>query len=175
LPTSASARGEYNLLARDGFECVLDELLNDDGGLKGVGLVAHSPLGRKGSRLSGRAGSGKIQIRSGGSESERVITKLERQRGGSNSDAGRLVDAYEEVAGQFGMSLGELAMGFVRSRWFVTSVSVRGADCDELSSALASLYDAEVTADVLGELEAAALRLTLDEERVGRRRWSQEL
>ena len=107
-----------------------------------------------------------------------MITKLERQRGGSETgspDAGRLVDAYEEVAGQFGMSLGELAMGFVRSRWFVTSVSVRGADCDELSSALASLYDAEVTADVLGELEAAALRLTLDEERVGRRRWSQEL
>ena len=178
LPTSASARGEYNLLVRDGFDCVLDELLNDDGGLKGVGLVAHSPLGRKGSRLSGRAGSGKIQIRSGGSESERMITKLERQRGGSETgspDAGRLVDAYEEVAGQFGMSLGELAMGFVRSRWFVTSVSVRGADCDELSSALASLYNAEVTADVLGELEAAALRLTLDEERVGRRRWSQEL
>ena len=87
-----------------------------------------------------------------------------------------LVDAYEEVAGQFGMCLGDLALGFVRSRWFVTSVCVRARTADALGTTLAQLYDAEVTEEALAEVErVAGSGGVVEEVDRGRRRWSQEL
>lgn len=174
-----SARGEYNLLARDGFECCTEGEDAYADALRGVGLVAHSPLANGALRGSRTAAAHK-------SHADAATAKARRWRGersGGGNEAGHesvraLVDAYEEVAGQFGMGLGDLALGFVRSRWFVTSVCVRANTADALGATLAQLYDAEVTEEALGEVERVAREVEwggVEEVDRGRRRWSQEL
>ena len=172
-----SARGEYNLLARDGFECCMegeDAKLADV--LRGVGLVAHSPLANGALRGSFTA------VRKSRVESAKASRWRGERSGGGNevvhdeSDRARLVDAFEEVAGQFGMGLGDLALGFVRTRWFVTSVCVRGQTADALGSTFAQLYDVEMTEEAVGEVERVARsERVVEEVDRGRRRWSREL
>ena len=155
-----SARGEYNLLARDGFECCVDG--GEDAcadALRGVGLVAHSPLAN--GALLGRGAAAR---------------KSRGKRGGDDESVRALVDAYEDVAGMFGMDLVDLALGFVRTRWFVTSVCVRAQTADALGTTLAQLYDAEVTGEALDEVERVArLERVVEDVDRGRRRWSREL
>ena len=166
-----SARGEYNLLARDGFECVWVE--GEDAyadALRNVGLVAHSPL------ANGALRSRRTAVHK--SHADATTAKMIQTRGerGGDESVWALVDAYEEVAGQFGMCLGDLALGFVRSRWFVTSVCVRARTADALGTTLAQLYDIEVTEEALDEVERVArLGRVVEEVDRGRRRWSQEL
>lgn len=167
-----SARGEYNLLARDGFECVCEGEGEDAyaDALRNVGLVAHSPLANGALRSRGTAVHK--------SHADATTAKMIQTRGerGGDESVWALVDAYEEVAGMFGMGLGDLALGFVRSRWFVTSVCVRARSADALGKTLAQLYDAEVTEEALVEVERVArLGGVVEEVDRGRRRWSQEL
>jgi len=166
-----SARGEYNLLARDGFECVCVE--GEDAyadALRNVGLVAHSPL------ADGALRSRRTAVHK--SHADATTAKMIQTRGerGGDESVWALVDAYEEVAGMFGMCLGDLALGFVRSRWFVTSVCVRARTADALGTTLAQLYDIEVTEEALAEVERVARTgRVVEEVDRGRRRWSQEL
>jgi len=175
-----SARGEYNLLARDGFECCMEGEDAYADALRGVGLVAHSPLAN-GALASGSRTA--VQHKSHADDATAKATRSRGERSGGGNEAGhesvraaRLVDAYEEVAGQFGMGLGDLALGFVRSRWFVTSVCVRAKTADALGATLAQLYDVEVTEEALREVERVAhSEWVVEEVDRGRRRWSQEL
>ena len=166
-----SARGEYNLLARDGFECVWVE--GEDAyadALRNVGLVAHSPL------ANGALRSRRTAVHK--SHADATTAKMIQTRGerGGDESVWALVDASEEVAGPFGLCLGDLALGFVRSRWFVTSVCVRARTSDALGTTLAQLYDIEVTEEALAEVERVArLGRVAEEVDRGRRRWSQEL
>ena len=167
-----SARGEYNLLARDGFECVWVE--GEDAyadALRNVGLVAHSPL------ANGALRSRRTAVHKSHADATTAkMIQTRGERGARDESVWALVDAYEEVAGQFGMCLGDLALGFVRSRWFVTSVCVRARTADALGTTLAQLYDAEVTEEALAEVErVAGSGGVVEEVDRGRRRWSQEL
>ena len=130
-----------------------------NGAKRGVGLVAHSPLAN--GALLGRGAAAR---------------KSRGKRGGDDESVRALVDAYEDVAGMFGMDLVDLALGFVRTRWFVTSVCVRAQTADALGTTLAQLYDAEVTGEALDEVERVArLERVVEDVDRGRRRWSQEL
>lgn len=138
LPRVASVQNAYSLVNRT-FEVALGEVCFRER----VGLLAYSPLAfghLTGKYLSGAGVTGRVTLFPGF---------------GQRYDKPGLqpaVRAYGELAREAGLSLTQLALAFVRSRWFVTSTIVGASSVAQLEEDLAA-WTAPVSAEVLARAD----------------------
>ncbi|KAG0486687.1 hypothetical protein HPP92_008782 [Vanilla planifolia] len=124
LPKIISIQNSYSLLSRCRFEVDLVEVCHHNN--YNVGLLAYSPLG--GGNLSGKyldldseaAKKGRLNLFPG---------YMERYR---NSLSQEVTKLYSELAKKHGLTLVQLALGFVRDRPFVTSSIIGATSLDQL-------------------------------------------
>lgn len=123
LPRICSIQNSYSLIVRNGFETDLAETCSKRN--CNVGLLAYSPLA--GGSLTGKYNAGDVE----GARLSLFPGYMARFR---NSIALDAIREYCEVASKHGMSPTELALGFVRSRWFVTSTIIGATTMDQLKA-----------------------------------------
>lgn len=145
LPRIASTQNAYNLLTRT-FETTLAEVCHREQ----VGLLAYSPLAfghLTGKYLADPTASGRIT--SWPSFGQRY----------SKVNVQPATTAYAELARRHGLTPTQLALGFVRSRWFVASTIIGASSLDQLKETLAATQT-PISAELLGEIDAIHLRYT---------------
>jgi aryl-alcohol dehydrogenase (NADP+) len=140
VPGPVTVQNGFNLVSR-GAEYELAETLYREH----VSLLAYSPLG--GGMLTGKYLDGAHPAGARFTEytnfTARFGTPLAREA----------VDAYAALARQRGMSLAELALGYVRSRWFVAATIVGVTSIDQLEANVAAART-ELDAETLAGLAA---------------------
>ena len=145
LPRIASTQNAYNLLNRL-FETSLTEVCHREK----VGLLAYSPLAfghLTGKYLTDPAAPGRLnQWPSFGMR----YTK---------PNVAPATVAYTELARRHGLTPTQLALGFVRSRWFVASTIIGASSLDQLKETL-SATQTPISAELLGEIDEIHLRYT---------------
>ena len=139
LPKILSIQNAYNLLNRS-FEIALAETCF----YEKVSLLAYSPLGF--GFLSGKY----INQRPAGTR----ITLFEKfgQRY-LKPNVNEAVAAYASIAQRHNLTPVQMALAFVRSRWFVTSTIIGATSLEQLKENLSSL-DIVLNSDILNEIEA---------------------
>lgn len=145
LPRIVSTQNAYHLLNRT-FESGLAEVCHREK----VGLLAYSPLAfghLTGKYLANPAAPGRLtQWPSFGQR----YTK---------PNVAPATQAYAELARQNGLTLTQLALGFVRSRWFVASTIIGASSLEQLRETLPATQT-PLSPDVLAEIDAIHLRYT---------------
>ena len=140
VPGPVTVQNGFNLVSR-GAEYELAETLYRER----VSLLAYSPLG--GGMLTGKYLGGARPAGARFTEysnfTARFGTPLAREA----------VDAYAALARQRGISLAELALGYVRSRWFVATMIVAATNVDQLEADVAAART-ELDAETLSGLAA---------------------
>ncbi len=125
LPHIVSTQNAYNLLNRS-FETSLSEVCHREN----VGLLAYSPLAfghLSGKYLSNPNAAGRLtQWPSFGARY-------------AKPNVAPALTAYAELARQNGLTLTQLALGFVRSRWFVSSTIIGASSFTQLQETLAAM------------------------------------
>jgi len=145
LPRIVSTQNAYNLLTRT-FEATLAEVCYREQ----VGLLAYSPLAfghLTGKYLADPAAPGRIT--KWPSFGQRY-TKVNVQPATA---------AYVELARRHGLTPAQLALGFVRSRWFVASTIIGASSLDQPKETLAATQT-PIPAELLDEIDAIHLRYT---------------
>lgn len=145
LPRIASTQNAYNLLNRT-FETGLAEVCHREQ----VALLAYSPLAfghLTGKYLADPRAVGRLTLWE--SFGQRY-TKPNVQPA---------VAAYAELARRHGLSPVQLALGFVRSRWFVASTIVGASSLTQLKETLPATLT-PLSAEVLAGIDATHLRYT---------------
>ena len=145
LPRIVSTQNAYNLLNRT-FETSLAEVCYREQ----VGLLAYSPLGfghLTGKYLKDPAAAGRIT---------RWPSFGARY---AKDGVAPAVAAYVELAARHGLTPTQLALAFVRSRWFVSSTIVGASSLEQLKETLAAT-EARLSPEVLAEIDAIHLRFT---------------
>lgn len=136
-PRAASLQNAYSLVNRT-FEINLAEVgLRED-----VGLLAYSPLAQ--GYLTGKYRDGALPEGS----RKKLFDRLQRYE---TPGAAAAFDAYVELAGEIGWSPVELALKFVATRPFVTSVIIGATSLDQLEENLAAFdrpWEAEIEARI---------------------------
>ena len=74
-------------------------------------------------------------------------------------DAKPAVTAYAALARRPGLTLAQLALGFARSRWFVSSTIIGASSLTQLKETLPATRT-PISAELLGEIDAIHLRYT---------------
>lgn len=143
LAKVVSIQNAYNLTNRI-FEIHLSEACR----FNNIGFLAYSPLGfglLSGKYLKGIPENSRLALFQGFGQ---------RYDKGNMSEA---VEAYVEVARKYGLSPAQMALAFVRSRWFVTSTIIGATTLEQLQENLGSL---NVTLDkgVFAAIEAVHTR-----------------
>ena len=69
------------------------------------------------------------------------------------------VAAYAELAEKYDMTLTQLALGFVRSRWFVASTIIGASSLAQLQETLPATLT-PISDELLNEIDAIHLRYT---------------
>jgi aryl-alcohol dehydrogenase-like predicted oxidoreductase len=69
------------------------------------------------------------------------------------------VAAYAELAAKHGLTPTQLALGFVRSRWFVSSTIIGASSLAQLKETLPATQT-PISAELLREIDAIHLRYT---------------
>jgi len=145
LPRIVSTQNAYHLLNRT-FESSLTEVCHRER----VGLLAYSPLAfghLTGKYLADPAAPGRLtQWPSFGQR----YTK---------PNVAPATQAYAELARQYGLTLTQLALGFVRSRWFVASTIIGASSLEQLQETLPATQT-PLSAEILAEVDAIHLRYT---------------
>ena len=145
LPRIVSTQNAYHLLNRT-FESSLAEVCHRER----VGLLAYSPLAfghLTGKYLADPAAPGRLtQWPSFGQR----YTK---------PNVAPATQAYAELARQYGLTLTQLALGFVRSRWFVASTIIGASSLEQLQETLPATQT-PLSAEILAEVDAIHLRYT---------------
>lgn len=145
LPRIVSTQNAYHLLNRT-FESGLAEVCHREK----VGLLAYSPLAfghLTGKYLSDPAAPGRLtQWPSFGQR----YTK---------PNVAPATQAYAELARQNGLTPTQLALGFVRSRWFVASTIIGASSLAQLEETLPATQT-PLSAEILAEIDAIHLRYT---------------
>jgi aryl-alcohol dehydrogenase-like predicted oxidoreductase len=145
LPNIVSTQNAYNLLNRS-FESGLAEVCHRET----VGLLAYSPLAfghLTGKYLNDPAAAGRL-------------TKWPSfgQRY-TKANVVPAVAAYAELAEKYDMTLTQLALGFVRSRWFVASTIIGASSLGQLQETLPATLT-PISDELLNEIDAIHLRYT---------------
>lgn len=141
-PRAASLQNAYSLVNRT-FEVNLAEVsLRED-----VGLLAYSPLAQ--GYLTGKYRDG---ARPKGSRKQ-LFDRLQRYE---TPGAEAAFDAYVDLAGEIGWSPVELALKFVATRPFVTSVIIGATSLEQLEENLAA-FDRPWEADIEARVDAIHL------------------
>lgn len=145
LPHIVSTQNAYSLLNRT-FETSLTEVCHREE----VGLLAYSPLAfghLTGKYLNDPSAPGRLtQWPTFGQRYTKV-------------NVAPAVTAYAELAQKRGLTLTKLALGFVRSRWFVASTIIGASSLAQLHETLPATLT-PLTDDVLAEIDAIHLRYT---------------
>ncbi len=144
LPKVVSIQNAYSLLNRT-FEMGLAEVCRHEQ----VSLLAYSPLAfgvLTGKYLGGAKppGSRLVLFESFG----------QRYRKPNVEEA---VTAYVQIARRHGLTPAQLALAFVRSRWFVTSTIIGATNLAQLKENLSCL-EVELSPEILVEIEAVHQR-----------------
>jgi len=145
LPRIVSTQNAYSLLNRT-FETGLAEVCHREQ----VGLLAYSPLAfghLTGKYLANPKAAGRLnQWPNFGQRYTKPNVVPATQ-------------AYAELAVRHGLTPLQLALGFVRSRWFVASTIIGASSLKQLQEALPALQT-PMTNDLLREIDAIHLRYT---------------
>lgn len=145
LPRIVSTQNSYHLLNRT-FETGLAEVCHREQ----VGLLAYSPLAfghLTGKYLANPAAPGRLtQWPSFGQR----YTK---------PNVAPALNAYAELAQRHDLSLTQLALGFVRSRWFVASTIIGASSLSQLQETLPATQT-PISAELLAEIDEIHLRYT---------------
>lgn len=145
LPRIVSTQNAYNLLNRT-FETGLAEVCHREA----VGLLVYSPLAfghLTGKYLADPAAPGRL-----------TQWPAFGQRY-NKPNVAPAVAAYIELAARHGLTPLQLALGFVRSRWFVASTIIGCSTLAQLRETLPATLT-PLSAEVLGEIEAIHQRYT---------------
>ncbi|MCB4358994.1 aldo/keto reductase [Quatrionicoccus australiensis] len=145
LPHIVATQNAYHLMNRV-FETGLTEVCHREQ----VGLLAYSPLAfghLSGKYLDNPAASGRLtQWPAFGQR----YTK---------PNVIPAVTAYAELAHRHGLTPTQLALGFVRSRWFVASTIIGASSLEQLKETLPATQT-PISAELLAEIDAIHLRYT---------------
>jgi aryl-alcohol dehydrogenase-like predicted oxidoreductase len=137
LPKVVSIQNAFSLSNRT-FHINLAETCR----FKNVGLMAYSPLGfglLTGKYLNGIPENSRLALFAGFGQ---------RYDKTNLNDA---VKAYVEIAGKHGISPAQMALAYVRSRWFVTSTIIGATSLEQLEENIGSLevnLDKEIVAEI---------------------------
>ncbi len=140
LPRIVSLQNAYNLLNRV-FEYGLAEVCRHEQ----VGLLAYSPLAF--GHLTGKYCQAETDPNA---RLNQFQTFGHRYR---KPNVKAATSGYLEIAKQHGLSPAQLALAYVRSRWFVTSTIIGATSLTQLQENLASL-SIQITSDLESEIEA---------------------
>ncbi|MBC6476837.1 MAG: NADP(H)-dependent aldo-keto reductase [Hormoscilla sp. GM7CHS1pb] len=143
LPKVVSIQNAFNLTNRQ-FQIHLAEACR----FNNVGLLAYSPLAfglLTGKYLNGIPENSRLALFPGFGQ------RYEKQ------NVTEAVHCYVEIARQHGISPAQLALAFVRSRWFVTSTIIGATTMAQLKENISSI-DVKLDPDLLTELDAVHIR-----------------
>ena len=141
-PRVASIQNAYSLVNRT-FEVNLAEVaMRED-----VGLLAYSPLAQ--GYLTGKYRDGALPEGS----RKKLFDRLQRYE---TPGADAAIDAYVDLAGEIGWSPAELALKFVATRPFVTSVIIGATSLEQLDQDLAA-FDRPWTDEIEAKVDAIHL------------------
>lgn len=149
LPKIVSIQNAYSLTNRI-FEIHLAETCRR----QQVGLLAYSPLAF--GYLSGKYQNSEAQDNPSPSKKNTGRIPLFPkfgQRYGQKTNFDAAVQAYLELAQRHNLSGVQMALAFVRSRWFVSSTIIGASTLEQLKENVASLT-VELSEDVLQEIDA---------------------
>jgi aryl-alcohol dehydrogenase-like predicted oxidoreductase len=145
LPHIVSTQNAYNLLNRT-YETTLTEVCHREQ----VSLLAYSPLAfglLTGKYLADPAAPGRLtQWPAFGQR----YTKI---------NVAPAVSAYAALASKHGLTLTQLALGFVRSRWFVASTIIGASSLEQLRETLPATLT-PISPEILAEIDAIHLQYT---------------
>ncbi|MFB2837349.1 NADP(H)-dependent aldo-keto reductase [Floridanema evergladense] len=139
LPKVVSIQNAYSLINRT-FDSALAEACYREN----IGLLAYSPLAF--GYLSGKYVNGKP-------ENTRITLYQGFGQRYHKPNVNEAVAAYVEIAHKYNLSPAQLALAFVRSRWFVTSTIIGATTIEQLHENLSSL-DVVLDKDILAEIDA---------------------
>ena len=139
LPRIVTMQNEYNLICR-----IYDTDMAELSVLEDVGLMAFSPLAA--GALSGKYVDGNIEPGSRRSMQEGLNGRYCAQ-----SEAA--ISLYNEVAKKHGLNLAQMALAFVLTRPFTTSVIIGATSMDQLKTNIGA-KDIELSQDVLADIQA---------------------
>lgn len=114
-----------------------------------MSLLAYSPLA--GGLLSGKYSAGAKPSGARYSLFDGIGARFRRPL------VAEAVDAYQELARERGLSLVELALGYVRSRWYVGATIIGATTLEQLDEDIAAAQ-IELDADTLATIAALAVR-----------------
>ncbi|AFY34848.1 NADP(H)-dependent aldo-keto reductase [Calothrix sp. PCC 7507] len=143
LPKVVSIQNAYNLLNR-----VFDSALAEAVYYENIGLLAYSPLGfglLTGKYLNGKPEKARITLFEGFGQRYRKPNVKEA------------VAAYIEIAQRHQISPAQLAIAFVRSRWFVTSTIIGATTLEQLKENIESV-NIVLSKEILAEIDAVSDR-----------------
>ena len=144
LPKVVSIQNAYNLLNRE-----FDRHLAEACYYENIGLLAYSPLGF--GVLSGKYVDGKKP------ENTRLTLFQNFGQRYFKPNVNEAVAAYAEIARKHNIKLAQLAIAFVRSRWFVTSTIIGASTIEQLKENIESV-NIVLDKDILAELDAVHTR-----------------
>lgn len=144
LPKVVSLQNAYNLINRI-FEVGLAEVCRREQ----IGLLAYSPLGF--GVLTGKYLGG---VKPQGSRLALFESFGQRYLKPNVAEA---VAGYVNIAQKYGLTPAQLALAFVRSRWFVASTIIGATSLAQLKEDLSCLQ-VELSAEMLAEIEAVHQR-----------------
>ncbi|MFA7666567.1 MAG: aldo/keto reductase [Burkholderiaceae bacterium] len=144
LPGPVTLQNSYSLVSRSADGDLAEALFREN-----MSLLAYSPLA--GGMLSGKYLDGALPP---GARFTLFDTLGQRFRSPQVSEA---VDAYAALAGQHGISLVQLALGFVRGRWHLGAMIVGATTLAQLEEDIAAARF-ELDEALLQEIRAIQLR-----------------
>ena len=144
VPGPATLQNSYSLVSRSADGDLAEALFRE-----GMSLLAYSPLA--GGMLSGKYLNGALPE---GSRFARFDTLGQRFRKPMVTAA---IDAYAELARKRGISLVQLALGYVRSRWHLGASIIGATSMEQLRENIAGAQFA-LDADTLADIAAIQAR-----------------
>jgi aryl-alcohol dehydrogenase-like predicted oxidoreductase len=145
LPHIVSTQNAYNLLNRS-FESGLSEVCH----YEQVGLLAYSPLAfghLTGKYLESPDASGRLT---------QWPTFGQRY---TKPNVQPAIHAYAALAKRHGLSLTQMALGFVRTRWFASSTIIGASSLTQLSETLPATLT-QISDQLVNEIDAIHLQFT---------------
>lgn len=139
-PRPVSIQNPYNLMCRQ-FEVGLSEVVAHEQ----VGLLAYSPLG--GGTLSGKYLNGQKP------EGARITIWPERYSRFTKPRGLDATQSYYEVAQKHGLDMAQMALAYLKTKTFMTSVIIGATKMEQLKSNIAA-FDLDLSEDVLKDIEA---------------------
>ncbi|PLZ90204.1 NADP(H)-dependent aldo-keto reductase [Fischerella muscicola CCMEE 5323] len=144
LPKVVSIQNAYNLLNR-----VFDSALAEVSRYTNIGLLAYSPLGF--GFLTGK------YIGDQKPENTRIALFPGFGQRYFKPNVNEAVAAYVEIAKKYNLKPAQLALAFVRSRWFVSSTIIGATSLEQLQENIASV-NIVLEQDILAEIDTVHTR-----------------